>query len=74
MTVDFEKAFDSLIYSFLLACLKKFGFGHDFIRSKYYLKVKNLVSSIQELQRHTSILKMASAKVIQFLLFFYFMS
>ena len=32
MTVDIEKVFDSLSHSFLLACLKKFGFGHDFIR------------------------------------------
>ena len=32
MTVDIEKTFDSLSHSFLLACLKKFGFGHDFIR------------------------------------------
>ena len=30
--VDIEKAFCSLVYSFLLACLKKFGFSHDFIR------------------------------------------
>ena len=32
VTVDIEKAFDSLSHSFLLACLKKFGFSHDFIR------------------------------------------
>ena len=32
VTVDTEKAFDSLSHSFLLVCLKKFGFGHDFIR------------------------------------------
>ena len=29
---DIEKAFDSLSHSFPLACLKKIGFGHDFIR------------------------------------------
>ena len=33
VTIDIEKVFDSLSHSFLLACLKKFGFGHDFIRS-----------------------------------------
>ena len=32
VTADIEKVFDSLSHSFLLACLKKFGFGHDFIR------------------------------------------
>ena len=32
VTVDIEKVFDSLSHSFLLACVKKFGFGHDFIR------------------------------------------
>ena len=32
MTVDIKKAFDSLSNSFSLACTKKIGFGHDFIR------------------------------------------
>ena len=32
VTVDIEKAFDSLSHSFRLACLEKYGIGHDFIR------------------------------------------
>ena len=78
VTIDIEKVFDSLSHSFLLACLKKFGFGHDFIKYTflykilYFLKAKNLVLSIQELQRHTSILKKVCAKVIQFLCIFLF--
>ena len=32
VTVDIEKAFDSLSHSFWLACLEKYGIGHDFIR------------------------------------------
>ena len=32
VTVDIEKAFDSLSHSFLLACLKKYGYGNDFIK------------------------------------------
>ena len=31
MTIDFQKAFDSLNRTFLLAALKKYGFGYDFI-------------------------------------------
>ena len=32
VTVDIEKAFDSLSHSFLLVCLKKYGYGNDFIK------------------------------------------
>ena len=32
MTIDIEKAFDSLNHSFFLAVLKKFGFGTSFIK------------------------------------------
>ena len=31
LTVDLEKAFDSIDHVFLLACLRKFGFGENFI-------------------------------------------
>ena len=31
LTVDFEKTFDSLNHKFLIAVLKKYGFGEDFI-------------------------------------------
>ena len=30
--IDFEKAFDSLEWDFLIKCLKHFNFGPDFIR------------------------------------------
>ena len=32
VTVDIEKAFDSLSLFFLLPCLKKYGYGNDFIK------------------------------------------
>ena len=32
VTVDIEKALDSLSHSFLLVCLKKYGYGYDFIK------------------------------------------
>ena len=31
LTADLQKAFDSIDHTFLLSCLKKFGFGDDFI-------------------------------------------
>ena len=32
VTVDIEKSFDSLNHSFLLFCLKKYGYGNNFIK------------------------------------------
>ena len=32
VTADIEKTFDSLSYSFLLACLKKYGYGNDLVK------------------------------------------
>ena len=32
VTVDIEKAFDSLSHSFLLVCLKKYEYGNYFIK------------------------------------------
>ena len=37
LTIDFEKAFDALNHKFLVAALKKYGFGEDFI-DKYFTK------------------------------------
>ena len=64
MITDIEKAFESISHSFLLVCLQKFGFGHDFIRwVKILLENKNLELSVQELQRHTSITDKVCARV-----------
>ena len=30
--IDFQKAFDSVEWGFLIKCLEKFNFGPDFIR------------------------------------------
>ena len=39
MTIDFEKAFDSMNHAFVTAALKKYGFGDSFIdRIKILLK------------------------------------
>ena len=32
LTIDFEKAFDSIAHSFILKALKYFGFGYSFLR------------------------------------------
>ena len=38
LTVDFEKDFDSLNHKFLIAVLKKYGFGEDFIKRPRILR------------------------------------
>ena len=51
VTVDIEKAFDSVNHCFLLKILRKFGFGIDFVRwIKTILKNKNLASLTVEKQ------------------------
>ena len=73
LTVNIEKAFDTLNQSTLPVCLKKIGIGMILqVESKYYSKAKNFVLLIQKLRRHTLIWKQVRAKVIQFLLIFLF--
>ena len=45
MTVDIEKAFDSINHSFLMCVLKKFGFGNDF-RKWIQILMKNPESCV----------------------------
>ena len=42
--IDFEKAFNSLKWTFLERCLNQFGFGPDFIRwvNVFYKNIKSL--------------------------------
>ena len=50
MAIDFEKAFDSMNHAFLIAALKKYGFGDNFID---WIKTEdtqpNILSSKEEL-------------------------
>ena len=45
MTVDIEKAFDSINHFFLMSVLKKFGFGNDF-RKSIQILMKNPESCV----------------------------
>ena len=45
MTVDIEKAFDSINHTFLMCVLKKFGFSNDF-RKWIQILMKNLESCV----------------------------
>ena len=45
MTVDTEKAFDSINHSFLMCELKKFGFGNEF-RKWIQILMENLESCV----------------------------
>ena len=45
MTVDIEKAFDSINHSFLMCVLKNFGFGNDF-RKWMQILIKNSEFSV----------------------------
>ena len=42
MTVDIEKAFDSIYHSFLMCVLKKIGFGNDTDRKWIQILIKRL--------------------------------
>ena len=61
LTIDIEKAFDSLNHSFLKAVLKRFGFGPSFLEW------------INAVLKHILNDKKETAKVIQFLLIFLFL-
>ena len=43
--IDFQKAFDSLEWNFLLSCLEAFNFGPDFIRwvKTFYKNIQSCV-------------------------------
>ena len=43
--IDFQKAFDSVEWSFLIKCLEKFNFGPDFIRwvGVFYKDIKSCI-------------------------------
>ena len=59
MTVDIEKAFDSINHSFLMCVLKKIGFGNDF-RKWIHILMKNPESCVTNGGKTTPYCKLES--------------
>ena len=51
VTMDIEKAFDSLNHNFLISALEKYGFGKNFISPVKYLLGDQVLSNINESTR-----------------------
>ena len=53
VTMDIEKAFDTLDHKFLISVLKKFGFGQNFIswiEIKSVIKLESLFNKVTDLK------------------------
>ena len=67
VTMDIEKAFDSLDHDFLLSILKKFGFGGNFVyRMKVLLNNQQSCIIMGDLQFHILIKTKVHARVIPY--------
>ena len=67
VTVDIEKAFDSLSHSFLLACLKKSGYGNNFAKwVEMLLESRSLVLLMELIRQNILNFKKVLSKAIQF--------
>ena len=65
VTIDIEKAFDSVYQDFLLTCLERYGFGTKFLSWKKTLP-KNLESCVINGGKPTQYFKLERDKVTQF--------
>ena len=76
VTADIKKAFDSVSNSILLVCLKKFGFGHDFIRLFTVLleSQESCIISAGITTSYSSLEKRCTLRWSSFCISFYFMS
>ena len=67
VTVDIKKAFDALSYSFLFVCLKKYGYGNDFIKwVEILLNAKSLALLMEVVRQNILNFKKVLDKAIQF--------